>query len=884
MELPRGFRRAVPPGLGRNEDGVDDEIRFHIESRVAELVAEGMSEEDARLRAQSEFGDRERAARAVRRESRRGGGAMTVGRWMTEGARDAVLAVRQLRRNPGFALAALATLALGIGGTTAVFSVVDGVLFRPLPYPDESRVARIWPVAAGAEGGRRAWSVPDLEDWRERSRSLSALGIYTASLGGMVVPAAGAPEEVRTAYVTVGFFEALGTPAALGRTLPPEAEESDPRVVVLSHGYWTRRFGGDEAVVGLALDTEDGAYVIAGVMPPDFAFPEAETELWTFLSNVAQESVPWRLRQVRVFDAVARVMPDTDPATAAVELAGVAQALATDLPDTNAGITSVELRPIREALVGDVRLPLLLIAGAVGLTLLIACVNVANLLLARGAARGREFALRAALGAGRGRMARQLLAESLLLGLVGGGLGVVLATGMVRTLVGAAGDLLPRTSAVAVDGRVLAFAVLLSLVTSLLFGLLPASHLTRRGAPGLASGARGAAAGSESGTLRDALVFAEVSLAVVLLVGGGLLMRSFTQLRSVDPGFDAEGMLVAEMIVSDARHESGEDYLSFRDRLLEGLEALPGVTAASTAKEFPTRGMGEVWTWSVPGAPPALPGEERRAHALHVHRDFFRVMGIPLVRGVPPGDAPELSLVVNERLARDAFGSAEAAVGSMLDVGGASGVPIRAVVGDVRHADPASPAPPMIYVDDRINTRRVFAFVVRTSGDPLTLVVPFRQALAGVDPLQPVRSIYTAHSAYADAVAQPRLFALLMTLFASGSVVLAALGIYGVIAYSVRRRTREIGVRIALGADAGQVRRMVVAQALRPVVPGVLLGLAGAGALSSLLSSLLFEVRRLDPPTYAAVGVLVMAVAVLASWAPAREATRVDPQVALRAE
>lgn len=864
---------------------MEDEIRFHIESRVSELVSEGMGEDEARRRAQAEFGDRERAARAARRESRRGTGTMTTGRWMAEGARDVALAVRQLRRNPGFAAAALVTLALGIGGTTAVFSVVDAVLFRALPFPDEERVARIWPVAAGsADGGRRAWSVPDMEDWRSRAGSLSAVGAYNSILGGLVVPGAGTPEEVPTVYVTAGFFEALGTPARLGQTLPAAAEEDDPRVVVLSDGYWRCRFGADPGVVGRTLDAEEGSFRIVGVMPRGFAFPDAGTELWTFLSNVPQESVPWRLRQVRLFDAVARIAPGADPAAAAAELTAVARAVAADLPDTNGDLTGVELLPIRESLVGDVRLPLLLVAGAVGLTLLIACANVANLLLARGTARGREFALRAALGAGRGRLVRQLMAESLLLGVVGGALGVVVSVAMVRSLAAGAGELIPRASGVVVDGRVLAFGALASVVTGLLFGLVPALRLGRAGGPRLHTSERGAAEGADAPRLRDALVFAEVAMAVVLLVAGGLLMRSLAQLRSVDPGFDANGLLVADMVVSDARHTSSAEYLAFRDQLLERLEALPGVTGASTAKQFPTRGMGEVWTWSRPGDPPAPAGEERRAHALHVHRDFFEVMGIPIVRGVPPAEAPEVSLVVNERLARDAFGSAEAAVGSALHVGAPDPIPIRAVVGDVLHADPSAPPPPMIYIDDRINTRRVFAFVVRTDGDPLAQVEPFRRALAELDPLQAVRSIYTARSAYADAVAQPRFFALLMSLFAGGAMVLAAVGIYGVIAYSVRRRTREIGVRIALGADAGRVRGMVVREALRPVVPGVVLGLGGAAALSSLLCTLLFEVRRLDPATYVGVGAAVLAVAVVAAWAPAREATRVDPQVALRAE
>jgi predicted permease len=863
---------------------VEDEIRFHIESRVADLVADGVEEAEARRRAQADFGDREWAARQVRRESTRGGTMTSVRRWMVDGARDAVLAVRQLRRNPGFAAAALLTLALGVGGTTAVFTVVDGVLFRPLPFPDEARVARIWPAAPSAgEAGRRAWSVPDLDDWRERAASLTALGAYTTTLGGLVVPGDGPPEDVPTAYVTGGFFEALGTPAQIGTPLPAAAEFDDPRVVVLSDRYWRRRFAANPGVVGTTLNTEDGAFRIVGVMPQDFAFPTEDTAIWTFLTNVAQESVPWRVRQVRVFEAVARLAPGIDPAAAVSDLEGVASQLALDLPESNGGLTGVEWLPIREAIIGEVRLPLLLLAGAVGLTLLIACVNVASLLLARGAARARDFGLRAALGAGQGRLARQVLAESLLLGLVGGALGLLVSTVLVRALVAGAGSLLPRSGSVALDERVVIFALVASLSTGVLFGLLPALRAGGRKGTALPGQGRGTAAAGDARGLLDVLVFAEVTLAVVLLVGGGLLMRSFAELRNVDPGFDVAGLLVADVVLSDARYGAGSEYLTFRDRLLERLNSLPGVVGASTAKQFPTRGMGETWGWSRPGEPPARPGEEHRATAMHVHRDFFEVMRIPVVRGTAPGDNVALSLVINERLAREAFGGPEAAVGSMLIISG-NEVPVSAVVGDVVQSDPATQPPPMIYLDDRISGRRVFSFVIRTQGDPLALAEPFRRVLTELDPDQAVRSIYTGQAAYGDAVAQPRFFAFLMGLFAAGAMVLAAVGIYGVIAYSVRRRTREIGVRVALGADRGRLRWMVVSEALKPVVPGVLLGLAAAGALSVLMTHLLYGVRRFDPATYVTVGAMLVGVAVLASWAPAREATRVSPLDALRTE
>lgn len=481
MRLPDGFRRTTPPELSGGGSGVEEEIRFHIESRVDELVASGVPEAEARRRAEREFGDRAHMVRRTERESRGGGETtMRVMRWMGEAGRDVRLAMRQVRRNPGLWAAAVVTLALGVGGTTSVYSVVQGVLLRALPYPDEERVVRIWPAAPDdVDGGRQSWSVPDLDDWRERSESLAAIGGYTASLGGMVVPTeAGVPEEVRAAYVTGGFFDALGTAPLLGGTLPSEAEESDPRVVVLSRGFWERRFGGDPDVVGRVLDAQHGAYRIVGVMPDGFAFPDPDTELWTFLANVEQESVPWLLRQVRVFDAVARIAPRTDAAeddlaTAEQELAEVARGIAADLPETNAGITSVELMPIRTALVGDVRTPLLIVLAAVALTLLIACANVANLLLARGAGRQREFAVRASLGAGRGRLVRQVLTEGLLLGVLGGVAGMLLATVAVPALLSRAGALIPRSQAVTVDAGVLLVALAVSVGTGCWSGFCP---------------------------------------------------------------------------------------------------------------------------------------------------------------------------------------------------------------------------------------------------------------------------------------------------------------------------------------------------------------------------------------------------------------------------
>jgi len=888
MKLPEGFRRAPPPALGGSEDDVEEEIRFHIDSRTEDLVAQGVNRAEARQRAAEEFGDSARAARWARRESLGGGRmAMRMLRWGEEALRDLVLTARQVRRNPGLTGAALLTLALGVGGTTAIYSAVHGVLFVSLPYPDEEHVVRIWPAAPGdPDGGRESWSIPDMEDWRERSRSIAAIGAYSESLGGLVVPNdAGTPEEVATAYVTSGFFEVLGTAPVVGRTLPADSEETDPRIVVLSEGYWQRRFGADPSVVGRALDTQSGTYRIVGVMPDGFSFPNPETELWTFLANVEQSSVPWLVRQVRVFDAVARVAagtgdPEADLAAAEVDLAGVARSLADDLPDTNAGITSVEMIPIREALVGDVRTPLLLVAGAVALTLLIACANVANLLLARSTVRRQEFALRASLGAGRGRLVRQVLAESLFLGLLGGAAGAILATLAVPNLVARADGLIPRAASITVDGSMLLVTLGVSIGTGLLVGLLPALGVGQA-SQRLGRGGAVAARGVEARGMLDGLVFVEVGLAVVLLVGGGLLMRSLAELRSVDPGFDPDGLLVADMVVSG--YEDAEGYIGFRNRLLERLEGLPGVLGATTAKEFPTRGMGERWPWALPGDAPALPGEERTAQALHVHRDFFEVMEIPLVRGTLPGDVFDVSLVINERLAREAFGSVDAAVGSALVVTGVS-IPVRAVVGDVLHADPSAEPPPMVYVDDRLNTRRVFSFIVRADGDPVTLVEPFRRAVAEEDARQPIRSIYTARGAYDQAVGQPTFFALLMTLFAAGAAVLAAVGIYGVVAYSVRRRTHEIGVRVALGADRGQVRRLVMAGALRPVLSGLVLGLVAAAGLSSLMRGMLFGVPGVDPLTYGAVAFVFLAVAVLASWGPAREATRIDPREALRAE
>ena len=795
---------------------------------------------------------------------------------------DVRYALRGLRRRPAFTAMVIATLALGIGANTALFSVLDAVLLRPLPYPDPDRLVRVWPTSAEDPGSTAPFSVPDWEDWARRNRTLEAIGLYSTTPSDQSITTDRGAFELETAYVTAGFFEALGAPPLLGRAVEPSDGEGDPRVVVLSHRAWTQRFAADPSIVGDAVDLEGSSFRVVGVMPADFAFPDASTEIWVPLEVIPSSSIPTQLRPVRFLEAVARLAPEASIEQATEDLSGIARALAEEHPDTNAWIGGALLRPLHESIVGDVRTSLLLLFSGVGILLLIGCVNVAHLLLARAAARRQEIAIRGAMGAGRGRLIRQLLTESLVLALLGGLAGVGLALVGVRWLVAGAGDLLPRGGEVAVDLRVLAFALAAALLTGLLFGLAPAWRVSRDATH--AAAGRRATSAIGGGTL----VAIEAGVALILLVGAGLMVRTLDRLHRVDPGFEPEGLLAVELTISDARYPERAQYLAFYREAMERFAALPGVEEVGSIRRLPLRGDGEDLAYRVPGRPEPEDAEPT-ARILQVSPGAMRALGVPLLDGrdLAPSDRdPEAAVALaNQAFAREAFGGASP-VGRTIEAAGIE-ITLVGLVGDVRQHALDQPAVSTVYLPQELSPRRGMTFLLRGARggvEPLALAGDVRAALQQMDPAQPITEIAAMEQIVRDSVSRPRLLTALLVGIAAIALVLAAVGVYGVIAQQTSRRVAELGVRTALGARRSALLAMVVRQGMAPVVIGVALGALAALFVTRWMESVLFEVAPADPTTFALASVTLLVAALAATTIPALGATRIDPVAALRVD
>jgi predicted permease len=882
-ERPWPFRRLLrlavrPPAP---EQDVDEELRFHLELSAERLVQEGMSPEAAREEALRRFGDvghyRDTCVELTRQRERE------MSRTLRWGAlvQDVRYGVRGLLRTPGFTLVAVLTLALGIGANTAIFGVVRGVLMRELPYPAPERLVRLWQVAPETPKGY--FSVPDIEDWRTHSKSLEAAGAYQYAEGrtGIDLLGDGEPVRLQMSFVTDGFFQTLGSAPLLGRTLQAQDHvHGQANVLVLSYGLWQRRFGGAADVVGRTVTLDNKPSTVVGVMPRGFDFPSPNVEAWMPVALFTQQSVPWEQRGSRWLAAVGRLKPGVTLEAARAELGTVARALEAEHPDSNARFGGATVVPLHESMVGEVKASLLVLLGAVAFILLIACANLANLLLARGTVREQELAVRAALGASPGRLARQLITESLILAFAGGVLGLGVAVLGAEGLVHLASGKLPRASEVRLDGAVLAFTLGLTALTGVLFGLVPALRAT---SPALQPLLKGASPGQGAGggkRLRSGLVVAEVALAVVLASGAGLAARSFEHLLSTDMGFEPKGLAVVSFSIGSAH---SQDRLEYFQRVMEAVRAVPGVESAGTAKTVPGQTDVEQVRLPLPGQPDALV----RANVLHISRDYFRTLRIPLKSGRDftdddrRGDNAQLVMVVNETFVRR-YGLQGDPVGQVIDLG--SPVMIVGVVGDTLQAGPSEPAEPMIYLHVLQNTRSGVNLLVRGQGDPLRVAADVQRAIWSVDRNQTITRVTTLEHLMSEVVARPRLLAVLMGLFAALGLLLGAVGIYGVLAYTVSQRRREIGVRLALGATPRDVLRMVVGGGLRLVGLGVGVGLAGALALARLMESVLYGVPPHDPLTFATVVVGLLGVALIASWLPARRATRVPPATVLRSE
>ena len=786
-------------------------------------------------------------------------------------------ALRALRARPAFTATVVLTLALGIGANTAIFSVVNGVLLRGLPYPQPERL--IAAFTTYKDFGHSGTSLPDYLDWREgAARAVDLAAVANASV---TVTGDGAPELATGAAITGNYFKVLGVTPALGRAFGPDDERGTQRLVVLGHDYWKRRFAGRADVLGRALTLNGMPYTVVGVAPAHVEYP-SEVELWLPLRTDTTRS-----RRAEFLAVIGRLQPGATLEQARGAVADVVTRLRRQYPETNGPLLSSDVLSLHEQLVGDVRRPLLVFMGAVGLVLLVACANVANLLLVRAAAREREVAIRSALGAGRGAILGQLLVESLLLGLAGGALGLALAAGGVAALRRSQFDALPRLAEVAVDGRVLAFTLLLGLATGALFGVVPALRLTADGVQGtLRAGGRGLTGAASARRIRSALVLAEVAMACVLLVGAGLLLRSFAELQRVRPGFDAERVLTFRTSLPRARYERDDQLVAFWDGVTARLRATPGVSAVAVTNTVPMGPVGYL-SFTIEGRTPETDRVED-VQPYVVSHDYFRALRVPLVRGrvFREGDAPGAPrvAVVNEEAVRRFFKGRDP-IGARITLGDtADYMTIVGVVADVKQeAIGAKPYPQLYGVASQF-PRRAMAVVVRTSGEPQAVAQAARRAVTALDPALPVYSVQTLEERVAGTVARPRITAVLVATFGGAALLLAAVGIYGVVSYTVAQRTRELGIRMALGASTPNVMRLVVGQGMAPAALGVVAGLAGAWALSRTIASLLYGVGATDPATFGTTALFLGGVALAAAYLPARRATRVSPTVALREE
>jgi putative ABC transport system permease protein len=846
----------------------------------------GRTAADLIVNAAGERAEARRERRAAR-PPRRKGQAMDVL------AQDIRSAVRSLLRAPSFTVVALVTLALGIGGNAAIFSAVDAVLLRPLPFPDAERLVFVWGKTAAYTQNAVSW--PEYVDWREQSRSFETMAVWRPQ--SITLTGQGEPERLVGAFVTASLFPMLGAKPQLGRTFEPsETEPGSVRpVTVLSHGLWHRRFGGDPGILGRTLVLNGHALTVIGVMGPELAEGRApynayvlDTEAWLPVPYFPNEK--GLLRGVGELLVMAKLRKGVTVAHAQAEMEVIARGLEQAYPDTHAGRTA-SVRLLHEDMVEEVRPALLVLLGAVGLVLLIACGNVANLLLARAAHRHREIAVRSALGAGRRRLVRQLLTESLLLALGGGLLGVACAYWGVRALVwliaaSGNGRLLPAN--VGLDGRVLAFTAALTLLTGVLFGALPALHASRPDLGSVLKEGRGSGPGVARRRFRDALVVWEVALSMVLLIGAGLLLQSALALQRADPGFRPERLLTWEFRLPTSKYREPARIAAFFRQALERMGAVPGVESVALVRAIPYSGNGGSEQYLVEGreAPPA--GQEPQTQSNIVSPGYFRTMGIPLLRGrdFDARDTPDKppAAVINATMARQVWPGQDPLGRRLRFKGKDSWLTVVGVVGDVKHSSLDEPAMAQVYTVHEQDPRIFACLVARTTGDPRAMAEPLRRAFWSVDPDQPVWKVRPMDELLSGARGSSRAMATLVGVFAAVSLLLAAVGLYGVMSYAVAQRTREIGIRMALGARAREVMRMVVARGLALTAVAVGLGVLGAAALGRVLASLLVGVRPTDAATFAAAAALMAAVSFVASYVPARRASRLDPLAALAEE
>ena len=799
---------------------------------------------------------------------------------MTHAIRDARYAIRQLIKSPGFTVVAVLTLALGVGTTTAIFSVVNGVLLRPLPYPQPESLMRVHEIVP--QYGRFSVAPASFLDWRQQNGVFERLAAYQGT--SATFTGGEGPERVQGAAVSWDLFELLRIAPARGTGFTADQDKPGANnVIVLSHGLWQRRFGADPAVVGQSITLSGAPATIVGVMPQDFYFPNRTAEFWRPIAlNPANAS-----RGAHFLGVIARAKTDVTLERAGAEMKAIAEGLAVQYPDSSAR-ESAEVVLLHEQIVGTIRPALLTLLAAVGVVVLIACANVANLLLVRASVREKEIAIRTALGAARGRLAMQMLAESLVLAIAGGALGLLFAYLAITPIQTLGAGSIPRVADVAIDRTVLLFAIAGSMATGILFGLAPAWQASHAGVGAVLKESGRSSTGSGGRWVRNTLLVVEMALSIVLLVGAALLLRSFAKLTHVNPGFEADRVLAFQVALPQGAYPKEPDRIAFFDRLLEKLSASPGVSAAGMVQSLPMRG-GYVLSVEVRGRPPAKPGEEPSAHYRAVNPAYFQTLGVPFKRGrllnAADTERGPLVALVDEAFVRRHFPNNEEPIGKHLQIGnGNKPHEIVGIVGDVLHEGLTEDIAPTMYVPFKQDVFSQMWILARSDGDPALLANVSRQAVRELDPTLPAFSMSPLATVVSESVAQRRFSMLLLALFAIIALFLAAVGLYGVVSYGVGQRTREIGLRLAIGAAPGDVLRMVVGGGMKLALIGVAIGIAGAFALTRLIRTMLFQVEPFDPTSYVLTALLLLAIAVVACYVPARRATRVDPVVALQQE
>ena len=857
---------------------LDDELRDHLERKTEEYVARGIAPEEARRRARLDLGGMEQT-REKCRDARRVN-------WIQDLAQDSLFGLRMLRKSPGFTIVVVLTLALGICATTAIFSIVYGIVFRPLPYHNPERLVAVW-TRLPDEGGRGRVSMPDFKDWHLQNTVFEELAAY--GYNRYDLPEEQGGESVRAAMVSPGFFTLLGVRPLLGRELGPEDDRE--RVAVLSYQLWQRVFHGDRNVIGKTLRLRESDFEVVGVMPLSFRLPTPDVTLWLSLADIyATSSNPsvgnWVTnRGLRGFGVVARLRDGIRLAQAQAQMNAIEARLGQSFPMEDKGF-GVELVPLRTQMVGGVEDALLLFLGAVGLVLLIACVNVGSLLLAKATSREREMAVRQALGGSAGRLIRQVMTESALLGVIGGALGLILTIWTVRIFLRLMPQSIPRLQDVHVDAPVMLFALGVSFAASVFFGLTPALRVRGlRLNDSLRESGQGTGEGA-SGRLRGLLVSGEVAAATILVVGAALMLQSFVRLASLHPGFSPDHLLTVDVGASLNRYSQPWQQSEFFNKVLVKIRALPGVRSVGACTSIPPDISQETDPFTIQGR--TEPGNEKSPDAWYLPATpgFLGALGLPLIAGrdfsgSDRADSPAVA-IINQRIARQYFQRMDP-LGQKINFRGIERT-IVGVAGDTTYSGLGAPADFQIYVPYAQGTFPGLHFAIRTVPEPMSLVGAVRSAVREVDPQSRATRISTMDHLFAQSIVQPRFYTWLLALFGFVALTLSAIGIFGVMSYSVSQRTREIGIRVAMGAARWDLMRQVLGHGLKLTLGGVAIGTAGALALTRLLSGLLYGVRPSDPVTFIVVSLLLTGVALVACYFPMRRAIRVDPMVALRYE